>query len=100
MLDKDLLDKALLDPGSVFMSPQEVLDHTALSTEEKLEILHRWEYDASEIAVAVEEGMSDNDDDLLRQIALALGQVSGGSDMERTSPSKQHGLPRSAVKPK
>jgi len=63
---------------------------------QKVEILRRWEYDAAEVAVAVEEGMPDRDDeDLLRRILLALDRLTGGLDVERSGPSKQHGLPGS-----
>jgi hypothetical protein len=60
--------------------------------------LSRWEYDAAEIAVAVEEGMPGEDNGLLRRIMLALDSLAGCVDVEHTSPTKQHGLFRSAVK--
>ena len=94
------MEKALLDPGSVFASPETLLVHEGLSNQQKIEILRRWEYDASEIAVSVEEGMPDGNGDLLQRILVALEQLSGGIDMEQVSPAKQHGIPRSAVKPK
>jgi hypothetical protein len=94
------LDKALLNPGSVFSSPQALLQHRELSKEQKIEILRRWAYDASEDEVALEEGMPDGESDLLRTILVALDQLAGGIDMEQTGPSKQHGIPRSAVRNK
>jgi hypothetical protein len=94
------MERALLNPGSVFAAPEDVVGHEGLTTEQKVEILRRWEYDASEEAVALEEGMPGANGDLLRRILLALERLSGGLDMERTSPTKQHGIPRSAVKPK
>jgi hypothetical protein len=93
------LAKALVDPDSVFATPEEVLDHAALSHGEKIEILRRWEYDASEVDVAREEGMPGSDNDLLRRVLLALEQLAT-VDPEQAAPTKQHGLPRSAVKPK
>jgi hypothetical protein len=45
----------------------------------------------------VEEGMPGNEDTLSRRIILALQQLAGPLDLERTAPTKQHGLPRSAV---
>jgi hypothetical protein len=92
------IDQALLDPGSVFATPEEVLTHDALSQQQKIEILRRWEYDASEISVAEEEGMPGDNGDVLRRILLALDQLTGGVDVERVGPSKQHGIPRSAIK--
>lgn len=94
------MDRALLDPGSVFATPEALLAYEGLSASQKIEILRRWEYDASENAVAVEEGMPGGDGDLLRNILLALGQLTGGTDVEHVGPTKQHGIPRSAVKPK
>ncbi len=43
------LDKALLDPASVFKTPEGVLNSHELSREQKIEILRRWEYDAREL---------------------------------------------------
>lgn len=94
------LDRALMDPGSIFGSPEAVLQNDSLSEEQKIEVLRRWEYDASENCVAVEEGMPDGETDLLRRILLALGQLTGGIDSEALGPTKQHGIPRSAIKPK
>jgi hypothetical protein len=84
----------------VFATPEELLAQDGLSEQQKMEILRRWAYDASESSVAVEEGMRDGDGGLLRRILLALEQLSGGIDMERVGPTKQHGIPRSAIKPK
>jgi len=92
------MDKALLDPGSVFPTPEVVLQHNTLTVDQKVEILRRWEYDASEICVAVEEGMPNGESDLLRRIVLALNELTGGIDVGRVGPTKQHGIPRSAVK--
>lgn len=93
------LEQAILDPGSVFATPEAVVVHEGLSRQQKIEILRRWEYDASENGVALEEGMPDGESDLLRRILLALGQLAGAVDVEQVGPTKQHGLPRSAVKP-
>jgi hypothetical protein len=92
-------EQALLDPGSVFVQPDEVLTHPALSRDQKIEILRRWTYDASEVCVATEEGMPNGDGDLLRRILVVLGQLAD-VDLEHTGPTKQHGIPRSAIKPK
>lgn len=89
----------MLNPGSVFASPEALLANKALSSREKIELLRRWEYDASASGVAVEEGMSGDESDLLRRILLALERLAE-IDAEKIGPTKQHGLPRSAVKPK
>jgi hypothetical protein len=51
------VEKALLDPGLVFKTPDDVVISNELSREQKITILRRWEYDARELEVAEEEGM-------------------------------------------
>ncbi|BBK38536.1 hypothetical protein STAQ_36140 [Allostella sp. ATCC 35155] len=91
------VDQALLDPALVFPSPEALAAHESLTVEQKIEILRRWEYDASEASVATEEGMPGGDGDLLRRILLALSRLSGRLDVEQVGPTKHHGLPRSAA---
>lgn len=81
------------DPGYTFADPAEVLSHPGLTTSEKAQILRSWFYDASDMAVAEEEGMLGTDDDLSRRILLALEQLADGPIAESTSPTKQHGIP-------
>ena len=91
-MEKQALEKALLDPQSVFETPQDVVREPSLSTDRKIEILRRWEYNVSEEAVALEEGMPGE------EILVAIGELGGAIDAERTGPTKQHGLPRDAIK--
>jgi hypothetical protein len=51
------VEKALLYPGLVFKTPQELLANNELSRDQKIEILRRWEYDVRQLQVAEEEGM-------------------------------------------
>ncbi len=88
------LQRAQLDPGAVFRSPRDVVQCEALSSQQKIEILRRWEYDAAECAVALEEGMPGREDDLQRQTLLALEQLHADVDAEHVGPTKQHGLQR------
>jgi hypothetical protein len=53
------LERALLDPTQVYKLPQEVVEDNSLTREQKIQILHRWEYDARELQVAEEENMPD-----------------------------------------
>lgn len=92
-------EQALLDPGSVFSGPEDVLAHPALNREQKIELLRRWTYDASEVSVAAEEGMSNGNNDLLQRILIALNGLAD-IDLEQAGPTKQHGIPRSGIKPK
>lgn len=87
------LAQALLDPGAVFASPEEVLAQDALTDAQKAEVLRCWEYDASELAVAEEEGMGGPEDDILERTVLALDRLTGGVDVEHTGPTKHRPLP-------
>ena len=82
------MEKALLDPESVFGTPEELERHPALSKEQKIELLRRWEYDESEVEVAADEGMPGGDSKLLRRIVLALDRLG----VDATGPTKQEGL--------
>ena len=66
------LDRAMLVPASVFKTPDEVLQSEELSSEQKIDILRRWEYDARELEVAEEENMLGSNSDILDQILRAL----------------------------
>jgi len=87
------LERALLVPGSVFSSPQEVVENTGLTAKQKIDVLRRWAYDAAELAVAVEEGMPNGDEDLQSKILLALKELQAGVDAEHAGPTKHHGIP-------
>lgn len=69
------LDKAKLDPASVFRAPEDVLA-APLSDEDKKAILVRWEADAEALIRATEEGMPPSENrspaELLRAVHLAL----------------------------
>lgn len=86
------LEKALLDPTSVFANPEEVRDHAELTTAQKIEVLRRWEYEESEVAVAEEEGMVDGNPLLLRRVLLALEDLGAKIDIEHSPPTKQEGI--------
>jgi hypothetical protein len=86
------LEKARLDPGSVFSSPEELNDHPGLTKEQKIEILRRWAYDASELAVAEEEGMTGGETSLLARVLEVLNALTGGYDAEHSPPTKQEGV--------
>jgi hypothetical protein len=91
MLNSDL---AVLDPSAVFATPEQLRDSADLTTDEKIDILSRWAYDESEMAVATEEGMPEaGQSDLQHLILLALRALGSDVELERTGPTKQHGLP-------
>jgi hypothetical protein len=70
------LDKAKLDPASVFHTPKDVLGAPGLSVEDKKAMLIRWEEDAEALLRATEEGMppagNRSPGELLRAVHLAL----------------------------
>ncbi len=86
-------EKALRDPTSAFTSPEQVLTSAELSREQKIEILHRWEYDARALEVAEEENMlSDSDQpDILDEILRCLHALGAGLDAAHSAPTKQGG---------
>lgn len=89
--------EALNDPASVFGQLENVLAPTTLSKEQKIEILRRWLYNTEEEAVALDEGMPGEETDVLRQVLVALGTLTGPIDVEHRAPSKQHGQSQSSV---
>jgi hypothetical protein len=70
------LDKALLDPASVFHAPHDVLHAQDLSAEDKKSILLRWQEDAEDLMRATGEGMPPEGQrspaELLRAVQLAI----------------------------
>ena len=88
------LEQALRDPASSFAGPEDVVAHPDLSQEQKIEILRLWEYDATEAAVATEEGMPGGNNGLLQRILTALAALGEGADALGTGPTKQHALVR------
>ena len=97
-MKRDQFERALLEPGAIFDSPEDVVGEPGLSDAQKIEILRRWEYQAADEAVAIEEGMQGDESDLLRRILVAIGNLAGPLDLEHTPPTKQLGLTRDAVK--
>jgi hypothetical protein len=85
------LEKALVNPGSVFKTPEEVLQRNDLSREQKIEILRRWEYDVRQLQVAEEESMAGPQPVSLDAVLNALRALGASSDPDRSAPTKQGG---------
>jgi hypothetical protein len=66
------LHKALMDPKSVFESPENVLADPRLDRRAKLEILKRWEHDARQLAVAEDEAMGGGEPSMLHRVLRAI----------------------------
>jgi hypothetical protein len=84
------IEKALLNPASVFDTPEDVLHAKGISREQKIEILRRWEYDQRQLQVAEEENMAGSQVNILGQIRKALRQLNAEINSEH-SPSTKHG---------
>ena len=97
MTQEDRMRRALLDPASEFETPDAVLAAASLTKPEKIEILRRWEYDASELGVAEEEGMPSRPRVTVAQVLQALRQLGVDIDVGHSPPTKQGGLDRAAV---
>jgi hypothetical protein len=85
------IEQALLDPTSVFRSPEDVLRAKDLTREQKIEILRRWEYDARELEVAADESMTGSNSDLLDRVLNSLGELGYVPDPDNEPPTKQGG---------
>ena len=89
------IEKALLNARAVFKCPEGVVNANGLSREQKIEILRRWEYDAREMQVADEEGMtapaSQPQTAPLDLILKALRALGAPSHSEKSAPTKQGG---------
>ena len=86
------LERALIDPQSIFEVPNNVVINDDISTEQKIEILRQWEYDARALEVAEEENMSGDSPDLLSAVLKALQAlgVESGTD-DHDAPTKHGG---------
>jgi len=73
------VEKAKLDPTSVFAHPHDVLMNDSLSRDQKIDILRRWAYDAREIEVADDENMGGARlGDTLDEVLKCLNQLGAG----------------------
>ena len=86
---------ALLDPASVFGSPEEVERDGTLSKEEKLAILGSWEEDAHELAVAEDESMGGGEPSRLAEVAAARARLTGAAEPAAPAPRKAAAKPES-----
>ncbi|MPY72268.1 MAG: hypothetical protein GEU92_19600 [Alphaproteobacteria bacterium] len=92
-------EKALANPAEAFATPDDVVKAPGLNKDQKVEILRRWQYDASEEDVAADEGMSgsaqlsgEGEASVLQSVGRALERLLGGETAKQPSPNKQHGV--------
>lgn len=86
------MERALTDPSSVFSHPEDILQERALSRDEKLRILRRWEYDARQLQVAEEENMGGGPPNRLDEVLSVLQRLGYQGDLERGQTTKHGGL--------
>ena len=82
------IENAKLNPAANFKTPQDVVGNAELSRSQKIEILKRWEEDATAMEVAEEEGMPGPQPKLLQPIRDALHSLGYWPDTERSGPTK------------
>lgn len=88
MIDINL---AKIDPEQVFKDPEAVVHCHELTRDQKVEILHRWAYDALELLVAEEENMQAvNPTDRLDEIFKALHKLGAKIQLDNPTATK-HG---------
>ena len=73
----------------MFKDPTDVVADKNLSRDQKIEILHRWEYDARELEVAEDEaGMAVLRPEMFDRVVQALNMLDVDRDTEPTPPTK------------
>lgn len=87
------LDQALSSPTSAFRGPEDVVEHPTLTRAQKIEILRRWVYDATQLAVAENEGMGGGEAAEIDVVMAALDRVKAACSVEHTA-STEHAAVR------
>ncbi|MFQ6019113.1 MAG: hypothetical protein ACE5KF_13085 [Kiloniellaceae bacterium] len=83
------MQKAILDPTMVFKDPKDVVADVALTRDQKIDILRRWEYDARQLEVAEEEaGMAVRRPEMFDRVVQALHTLGAERDVEHSPPTK------------
>lgn len=75
-------DRALVNPASVFDRPEDIVTSDAMTTEQKLEVLKRWEVDALNLSVATEENMAGGEPSRLEEVRSAIDVLAEAADAE------------------
>ncbi len=75
-------DQALLNPAAVFKAPKDILHTDALTTDQKLEVLKRWETDALLMSVATEENMGGGEPSRIEDVRHAIDMITRLEDVK------------------
>jgi hypothetical protein len=81
------LDRALVNPASVFGSPHDVVRHPLLTIDCKREILQRWAWDEYLLDLADAEGMPEGEPSLLDEVKAALRLVNRERSPDPAAPA-------------
>jgi hypothetical protein len=90
-MNNEAIERALVDPQSVFARPADVVEADGPSADEKLKILRQWEADAREMLVATEENMGGGEDPLLDEVVEAIARI-GPVSAGREPGATKHGV--------
>lgn len=85
------IDLVKTDPSRFFETPMAVCHAYWINRDEKIQILHRWEYDARELEVAEEENMGGSTTVHLDEVLDALHCLNADVDLDHSPPTKQGG---------
>ena len=69
------LEQALSGPADVFENPDAVVQHPALTREQKIQILNNWQLDASRLVESEGEGMRSEAAPMFRRVRMALAAL-------------------------
>jgi hypothetical protein len=81
------LDRALVNPASVFGSPHDVVRHPLLTIDCKREILVRWAWDEYLLDLANTEGMPEGEPSRLDEVKAALRLVTRERSPDPAAPA-------------
>lgn len=82
------LKQALANPAAVFSKPLEVVFNPALSRQQKIEVLRRWEHDARLLQVTNEGRLTDESEELLSEILDSLHELDYWPDLDHAASNR------------
>jgi hypothetical protein len=90
MMAQRELERAVIEPSSVYEAPEDVLADSRLDDADKRRVLESWERDARELAVAEEENMAGGEPNRLGAVLEALAKLPAADERPR-GPATLHG---------
>lgn len=90
MMTQREFERAVIEPSSVYETPDDVLADSRLDDAGKRRVLESWERDARELAVAEEENMAGGEPNRLSAVLEALAKLPSTDERPR-GPATLHG---------